>query len=150
MEFRKVQKCDVGPVHNMMYSSGVELYDYIFRLDKVSATDFIKFEFESGDGFCGYKNVTVALEGGRIVGAGCFYDGSSYRKLALGTLKNVFKFYGPIKSWLVLSRMRHIGSVMRVPKKSEVYLSNFGVCSQLRGKGIGRGMIEHQYIKTHD
>ena len=104
----------------LMYSAGPELYDFIYKTAKHRAQDFIQFEFESGQGFCGYRNVTVALVDNKIVATGCFFDGKVYSRLTLGTLKNMIRFYGPLNIWPILLRLRHIESVMQQPKKSEL------------------------------
>lgn len=133
-----------GNIVELMYSAGPELYDFIYKTAKHHAQDFIQFEFESGQGFCGYRNVTVALVDNKIVATGCFFDGKVYPKLTLGTLKNMIRFYGPLNIWPILLRLRHIESVMQQPKKSELYLSNFGVEPDLQGKGIGKAMLEYK------
>lgn len=133
-----------GNIAELIYSAGPELYDFIYKTSSHRAQDFIQFEFESGNGFCGYRNVTVALVDGKVVATGCFYDGEAYLGLTLGTLKNMFRFYGPLKIWPILSRTRHIESVMQKPKINELYLSNFGVEPTMRSRGIGKAMLAHK------
>ena len=144
MEIRTASPNDNGDISQLMYSSGIELYDFIFKTSDKTAIDFIHYEFLSGQGFCGYPNVTVAVNDQRVVATGCFFDGKIFNNLVWGTVKNIFSFYGPIKAFSVLARTRHTSSVMRTPKKTEIYLSNFGVDPNLRGTGIGSKMIEHQ------
>ncbi|OUS24645.1 hypothetical protein A9Q99_24065 [Gammaproteobacteria bacterium 45_16_T64] len=143
-DIRPAQKDDKGTIAELIYSSGTELYDFIFATPNKSALEFIQFEYLSGRGFCGYHNVTVAVENDTVLGTGCFYDGHQYDALVKGTLKNVFRFYGFFGAFKILARMRHTGSSMRVPRKDEVYLSNFGVSPESRGKGIGAKMIARQ------
>jgi ribosomal protein S18 acetylase RimI-like enzyme len=141
MEIRKASKSDKGNIAELIYSAGPELYGFIYKTDKKTAIEYIQYEFNSGQGFCGYNNVTVAVKDGIVVGTGCFYDGVLNGKLMLGTTKNMFRFYGPIKIWKVLFRTRHIGSVMTTPKKNELYLSNFGVSAKCRSTGVGSAML---------
>lgn len=144
MEIRTALPSDNGDISQLMYSSGIELYDFIFKTSEKTAIDFIQHEFLSGQGFCGYNNVTVAIDNDRVIATGCFFDGEIFNQLVWGTVKNIFSFYGPIKAFSILAKSRHTSSVMRTPRKTEIYLSNFGVAPDLRGSGIGSKMIEHQ------
>ena len=144
MEIRTATPNDNGDISQLMYSSGIELYDFIFKTSDKTAIDFIQYEFLSGQGFCGYNNVTVAITDQRVIATGCFFDGKIFNQLVWGTVKNIFSFYGPFKAFSILARSRHTSSVMRTPRKTEIYLSNFGVDPNLRGSGIGSKMIEHQ------
>ena len=143
MEIRNAKKTDKVNVAALIYSAGPELYDFIYQNNQHTAQDYIAYEFNSGRGFCGYNNVTVAVKNGEVVATGCFYDGKQYDKLLLGTALNMCLFYGfGVASALL--RSSHISSVMKKPKKDELYLANFGVLTTLRGQGIGRTLIESQ------
>lgn len=144
MEIRQARIDDDASLAQMIYSAGPELYDFIYRTAKHDALDYIRYEFQSGRGFCGHRNVTVAAEGGRVLGTGCFYDAKRYGKLTLGTLANMIRFYGWRDVWPVLARSGHIGSVMKKPRRGELYLSNFGVAVDRRGSGVGSTMIRHK------
>ena len=86
---RPAQPDDSGPIAELMYSSGPDIYDYLFKTRKRSAIDFMRHEFRTGIGFCGYKNVTVAVQNDVVVGTGCFYDRARYERLVKGTGKNI-------------------------------------------------------------
>lgn len=145
MEIRTAKQSDVGDIAAQIYSAGTELYDFIYQTRKQAAIDFIGFEFQSGYGFCGYRNLTVAVMDGKVVGTGCFYDGKGYGLLKLGTVVNMFRFYGWLAVWPVLLRSRHIGSVMKKPEKGEWYLANFAVERSRQGQGIGTQLIQSQW-----
>jgi len=144
MDIRCARKDDKGDIAELMYSAGKELYDFIYATGKASATDYIRFEYESGRGFCGHRNVTVAVQDDMVVATGCFYDGLDYTTLFAGSLANMLQFYGPVKVLPALRRAKHIGSVMAKPARDELYLSNFGVSPALRGQGIGSALINTQ------
>ena len=130
-----------GPIAELMYSSGTDIYDYLYAS---RAVDFLRYEFLSGLGFAGHANVTVALHEREVVGTGCFYDRDSYRELMNGTVKNYFGHFGKLRALPVLWRSRHVRSVVRAPKPGELYLANFAVASQLRSQGIGAKLILHK------
>jgi len=139
IEIRTARSDDRGPIAELVYSSGTDIYDYLY---KERVLDFLRYEFASGVGYCGHPNVTVAVLGGEVVGTGCFFDRARYDRLLKGSGKNILGFFGPLGAPAVLWRSRHVGSVMRPPAPDEVYLSNFGVAPHLRSQGIGTRMIE--------
>lgn len=148
MNIRKACPTDQNEIAELIYSAGPELYDFIYLTPNKNPLDFIRFEFASGRGFCGYQNVTVVEDAGHVVATGCFFDGRRYPKLLKGTLANMFKFYGPISAWPALMRANHTKSVMHQPRLDELYLSNFGVAPPIRGTGIGTALINSQIEKA--
>lgn len=144
IEIRQARKNDTGNIAEFMYSAGPEIYDFVYKTTNKTAVEFIQYEFNTGRGFCGFNNVTVAVKGGLVVATGCFYDGKAYKKLLVGTLFNMVIFYGLLGVWKVLERSGYAGSVMEEPKKDELYLSNFGVNPELRGAGVGSLMLKNK------
>ena len=141
IEIRTARADDVGPIAELMYSSGPDIYNYLY---KTKALDYLRYEFASGIGFAGHPNVTVALHDGEVVGTGCFYDRDNYDRLPKGSIKNMVGFFGYLGVAPVMLRSRHIKSVMRAPKPGELYLSNFGVSDKQRSQGIGTKIIQHK------
>lgn len=138
---RPAQPNDQGSIAELMYSSGSDLYDYLYAK---KAIDYLIHEFNSGYGFAGYSNVTVAVCDGQVVGTGCFYGADRYKQLLNGSMKNMSNFFGKVGVVPVLWRARHLGSVMKPPKHGEIYLSNFGVSPQMRSQGIGTQIIQRR------
>ncbi len=139
IEVRLAQPNDKGSIAELMHSSGVDLYRFLYG---ERALDYLRYEFASGNGFAGYNNVTVAVdEAGNVVGTGCFYGAENYANLAKGSVANMQAFFGEEDVVPVLARARHTGSVMKPPRGGEVYLSNFGVSPALRGQGIGTQIV---------
>jgi ribosomal protein S18 acetylase RimI-like enzyme len=142
MEIRKANKNDKGSIAEMIYSSGPDIYDFIYKTKSKTALDYINYEFKSGRGFAGYNNVTVAVKNGEVISTGCFYDGNVYNKLAIGTALNMISFCGLIHFYAVLKRSLHSTSVMKQPRKDELYLSNFGVHENYRSQGVGSAVMQ--------
>ena len=148
VEIRTARPDDRGPIAELMYSSGPEIYDFLYKTRKTGAVDFIRHEFGTGIGFCGHRNVTVAVKDGKVVGTGCFYDKITYEKLISGSGKNFFGYFGILGALPVVWRSRHLGSTMKPPKDGELYLANFGVDPNLRSQGIGSAMIQHKIAEA--
>lgn len=144
MEIRIATLDDVICIAPLIYSAAPELYDFLYKTVNHDSKEFIEFEFCSGRGFCGYKNVTVIAHENLVVGTGCFFNQQQYIALTLGTVANMFKFYGRINIWPVLARTMHVESVMKCPRKGELYLSNFGVNPEYQGQGFGTSMIQQK------
>ena len=142
MKIRQARPDDKGPLAEIMHSAGREMYDFAFRNGRATAQAFIRFEFMAGGGFCGFRNLTVAVEDNHVSGTACFFDRRLYDRLSAGAVWNVFRFYGPVVALRVLPRMTHLGSIMTRPEKGELYLSNLGVRYDRRGHGIGSALIE--------
>jgi len=122
----------------------------VFTTKKYGPKDFIRYEWLTGKGFCGYRSVTVALREDEVIGTGCFYSGKGYPALLRATMWNIVRFYGTPNSLRVLSRSRHTGSVIKRPRKDELYLSNLGVSERARSQGIGSKLIQHHLAKAKD
>ncbi len=142
MIIRSAMPADVHDIAELIYSSGVELYDFVYRTPKHNALDYIRHEFLSGRGLCGHQNVTVAEKNGRVVATGCFYDGRAYPGLMAGSFANMLGYFGVTGIVPALWRANHVSSVMKPPKRDELYLANFGVAETERGTGIGSAMLE--------
>ncbi len=148
MEIRQAKQNDTGAIAEMIYSSGADIYDFIYQTNDKSALDYINYEFKSGRGFAGYKNVTVAVENNEVIATGCFYDGNVYNKLVIGSALNMISFYGLINFIAVLKRSLHAISVMKQPRKNELYLSNFGVSEKYRSRGIGSAVVQKKITEA--
>jgi hypothetical protein len=74
MEIKIANVTDCLKASEMLYSSGMELYDYLYKTKNTQAIDFIKYEFMSGKGLCGVNNVYGLYENNNIIGTSCFFD----------------------------------------------------------------------------
>lgn len=128
---------DLDTAIALAYGSGPEMYDYLFKTGTSSAQDFMKFEFKSGKGLCGFNNLRLGIVNDMPVVSGSFFDKREYDRIALGTVINLFTYFGPIKAIPVIARIINIERISKAPKKGEIYLANFCVDSSMRSKGIG-------------
>ena len=146
LTFRPAQAAD--ECRDLLYSSAPELYDYMFRRDPIVAQDYIAHEFRSERGFIGHPIHTVAVHAGEVVGVGAFYTGDDYAALQLGSAYEIFRFYGFTKLPSVLRAAGHSGSVIHRPRPGCVYIANLGVRADMRGRGVGARLIEHETDKA--
>ena len=142
--FRKAKPEDAGEAPQLIYSAGVEGFDYVFRHGSTTALDFLSYAFLKGEGLFGFRNHTVVEADGRIAGIGAFYSGHEYNSLSMGTGKLIFKFYGPLKFLPVVRKSFDTLSLMPPPGKNMEYVSNLGVAEGMRSKGIGTALLTHQ------
>lgn len=142
MEIRNAQCTDRGDIISLLYSAGPEMYDFLFKTPLHEAREFLQYEFDTGRGFWGFSNVTVVVVDGMVIGTGCFFGGKSFDTLSFQTVINAFKFYGLREIGTILFRFLCAESVMKHPKKGEIYLSNFAVNPTQRGMGIGSEFLQ--------
>lgn len=140
IEIRQARPNDRGPIAELMYSSGMNVYQYLYGDQSI---DYLEYEFALGEGFAGHRNVTVALQDGTVVGTGCFYDADRYPELIKGSLDNMVAFFDNSTIETVMTRASYTASIMKPPRDGELYLSNFGVSEHCRSQGIGSKMINH-------
>ena len=60
IEIRPARANDTGPITDCLFSSAPELYTYLYTTTKWTPRAVLGREFESGRGYSGYQNVTVA------------------------------------------------------------------------------------------
>ena len=88
LEIRTARENEADVVPELLYNSGKELYDYLFETKDRSALDYLKFEFRTDRGFCGYSHITVGIVDGKIAATGSFYSRKDYTN-GLGSGKSV-------------------------------------------------------------
>ncbi len=144
LHFRAAEPKDVEDAHRLIYSAGVEGFDYVFEQKDIKALDFMRYAFLEGSGFFGYRVHVVAELDSRVVGIGSFYSGHEYNAMSMGTGKQLFKFYGIRNLLPVTIRSYYAMSLTPPPKKDMEYVADLGVAEDMRGKGIGSALLNHQ------
>jgi len=145
LQIRNAQADDRGPLAELIYSSGTDIYGY---LHGARAVEFLRYELASGRGFAGHPHVLVAVLDGQVVGTGSFYDRAMHGLRSNEALKNMLGFHGLWSGVACVLRARNVGKAMGRPKPGELYLSNFGVAPQLRGRGIGAQLLAHRLAQA--
>ncbi|MEE4249643.1 MAG: GNAT family N-acetyltransferase [Alcanivoracaceae bacterium] len=145
LEFSRKLVDDADNIAIMAHSAAPEIFNYFYDTPDASALDFIAYEYRSGRGMCGYKQMTLAItEEGEVVGTVSFYNLTDYMRMSLGTAVNILSFYGLVTGLRVIARTLHAPSALRTPGMKEMYLCNLGVKAGIRGAGIGSRLLTHQ------
>ncbi|MEM8594053.1 MAG: N-acetyltransferase [Pseudomonadota bacterium] len=140
---RNARPSDAIAVAELMYSSGPELYDYLYQIGNTSAVDFINYQFPRDANFSSHQWHYVAEVNGIVAGVVECYDADQYKKMLWPQLKDILTFY-PFLSWARLGRrLTHVGSVLSVPKASQTYIANLGIHPDYQGQGIGTQLIQY-------
>lgn len=149
-EIRPARKTDKGPLAELMYSSGADIYDYIHSTGHENhALDYIRSEFENGRGLCTWKLLTVAVMDGNVVATGTFYDREGYTAMSSQSLIAMMSFYG-MRFIRPLRRAMDTMKLVQPPRADELYLANFGVSPKLRGTGIGSYLLKQRIEEARD
>ncbi len=144
LHFRPAEPRDVDQAPSLIYSAGVEGFDYVFEQDGKTALDFLRYAFLEGSGFFGHKNHVVVIADGRVVGIGAFYSGREYDALGRGTGKQLLRFYGVRNCLPIMKRSFHAQRITPQPGKDMEYVADLGVAEDMRSKGIGAALLTRQ------
>ena len=113
LRFRQSRPADVEQAVPLIYSAGVENFDYMFRQGSAGPLNFLGRAFTEGSGFFGCRVHTVVELEDRVVGIGASYNGAQFDRLAVGTTKQVFQFYGLARCWSVFLRAASVNWLRR-------------------------------------
>jgi len=134
-----IRHCELAS--QLLYQASPKAYEYLFQTGSKTAIEFIQYEFQRGGGICGHRNVRCLIENDQIIGTYLFYNTREFNTISLQTVRNVLAFYPTFEVVRVLFRLLRLGSIMKSPRKGEVYLSNFSVALAFQGKGFGSTLL---------
>lgn len=149
IQFRMAKPEDVEEASPLIYSAAVEAFGYVFANPQDRALDFLRFAFKRR-GLFGYNNHVVAMVESKVVGIGAFYSGSEFNRLNAENVVQIFRFFGPFKSWEVFRKGYHVQKLIPPPKRFVEYVADLGVCPKMRGRGIGTALLFHQMKIARD
>ncbi len=144
LTFRQAKPTDVDNAAPLIYSAGIEGFEYILTQNKKTALDFLRYAFLEGSGLFGYKAHVAAVDDSRVVGIGAFYNGLEYKAFSIGMGKQIVRFYGLKDCLLVMKRSLICTKIMPPPTKDMEYISSLGVAPDMQGKGIGTALLNRQ------
>lgn len=141
LEIRPAIPEDVEQAVPLIYSSGPVAFDFVFKTNKHSALDYLKFAFQRPGGEFSYQNHYSVVVDDSIVGAGAIFTGEEMLSFTLSEARNIikfYKFYGPN----IMTRGLKIEGLIKPPGESEAAIGHLGILEGFRGKKLGTKLIE--------
>jgi ribosomal protein S18 acetylase RimI-like enzyme len=140
--FRPARPADVDTAVPLIYSSGPAAFDYIFRRDKVTASDFLRRVFVDGRGEFSYRNHVVAEVEGAVVGVGTTFTGQRALNFTLHAARQIIGVYrlaglGVIRCGL---QAEHI---IQPPKGDTAILAHLGVAPAWQSQRVGSQLVHY-------
>jgi len=140
IELRPSQKDELDIAVPLIYSSGPDAFEYVFKNKKGDAKDFLRFAFQRKGGEFSYLNhVSLYLEG-VMVGIGSFFNAQEASRFVVSDGLNIIKKYG-LNSPKVITKGLMVERVIRPPIKNEMAITHLGIIPEMRSKGLGSELL---------
>jgi len=143
-ELRKPYDNELDNCAKLIYTSGPDLYNYIFVEREPKVYGLIRFLYKKPDSLFSKENAVVEEENGKIRGLILAYPAGDMKKLAIGMLKcikGIFMISGLLNFIKIMFRLR-LNMYFPRTKNDEFFISNLAVFEEYRGKGIAVKLLE--------
>ena len=140
IELKKSNPKEVAIAAQLIYSSGPDAFEYVFKNKQVTAVDFLKHAFVREGGEFSFDNHHSLYVGGKMVGIGSVFNAKQAGTFTKADAFNILRFY-KWKSPAVLRHGFQVEAMIKLPKKQEIVLAHLGVLPELRSKGYGKQLI---------
>jgi ribosomal protein S18 acetylase RimI-like enzyme len=141
IQVRPARPDDVEAAVPLIYSSGPAAFDYVFFSGGKPAQDFLRAAFVQGDGEFGYRNHTVAVFEGQVVGIGAAFGSDRMLPFTLAAARQILSFYGVFHAAGPIRRGLQVEGVVQQPRGPMHYIAHLGVAPERRSRGIGAALI---------
>ncbi len=143
VQFRPARPDDATVAVPLIYSSGPAAFDYVFAVDGDGAAErFLQRCFVDGAGEFGWRNHWVGVADDRVVAVGAGYGANTKWPFTLAAARQILAHYGMRQGAGVIARGLRVESLIRPPEGDMHYLAHLAVVPELRGRGIGRALID--------
>ena len=141
---RPSQPDDVEQAVPLIYSSGPTAFNFVFS-DRYpeESVDFLKSAFVWGVSEFGYRQHTVAVLDGDVVGIGGVRFADQNFRFTIEAVKAFFRFYSPLAAARTIRRGLQIEQVLKPPKKNVGIVYQIGVAPAHQSIGIGTQLIHN-------
>ena len=141
IELKPSHPSEVEIAAPLMYSSGPDAFEYVFKNHKVSAVDFLKYAFVRKGGEFSFDNQYSLYKEGKMVGLGSIFDAKKAASFTTTDALNILRFYG-FKSVPIIKHGLRVERIIELPKKEEIVLAHLAILPSLRGQGLGTLLID--------
>ena len=143
VRFRPAAPEDATAAVPLIYSSGPAAFDFVFATGEGrDAPSFLQHCFIDGAGEFGWRNHWVGIANDRVVAVGAGYGVDTKWKFMLAAARQILSHYGLRRGSAVINRGLRVESVIRPPEGDMHYLAHLAVVPELRGRGVGRALID--------
>lgn len=147
INYRKCLSSDVEEAIPLIYASGPDAFNFVFKNDKLDALGFLRFTFVSPGGEFSFDNHFAMIKNNVIIGIGSTFDYKAAKNFSLYDGFKIIKYYG----WTapsVLKRGLKIEQIIRHPKQREVIIAHIAISETERSKGYGQQLVEFLMNKS--
>lgn len=142
LTIRRGKPSDAEHTAPLIYSSGPDVFDYLFGVDSKSPLPFIASSFRRTYGFLSYKSHIIATnELGTPIGTCSAYGYWTHKRLSLGMIVAIFRFYNLKSSLKVLGRCLKLEASRKPPTRRQIYICNYGVSQTARQQGVATALF---------
>lgn len=142
IEFRAAQPSDVHAAVPLIYSSGPEAFNFVFKPTPAQeAQNFLRRAFVRPGGEFGYRNHIVALVNHQVVGIGTAFSGDAVLEYTTSAARVIFGMYG-LHSFRVAINGLRVENIVKQPQGNIHYIAHLGVVPELRSQGIGAAIVQ--------
>jgi GNAT superfamily N-acetyltransferase len=150
LQFRLAQLGDARTVASLIALSSPDLVKYSFEVRGFSPQAFIEHDFRHDQGIFSCSLQSVAVDKNEVVANLTAYPGKDFRRLAFGTARSAFQFYGFRAATIVLARSLAASRLFKPPKEDGLFLANGYVVPAYRKPGAYSGLIERAKQMARD
>lgn len=141
IELRKAVKEEAKQAVPLIYSSGPDAFDYVFKNQTKSATGFLSHAFVKKGGEFSYQNHYSLYYENQMVGIGSVFNAKEAGGFTSSDAMNIFQFYR-LQSFGTVRRGLQVEGIIKLPVKNEITIAHLGISAALRGKGFGTILID--------
>ena len=143
-KLRKPLDTEIDACARLIYTSGPDLYRYIFATQEPEIYDYIKCLYKSTGSLFSNYNIIIEEENGIIRGLILAYPARDMIKISMQMLKSIpgiMRIHG-FKHFMKIMFRMGLNRYFPGTEHDELFISNIAVFEEYRGKGIGLTLLQ--------
>jgi len=133
---------DANDAVPLIYSTGPDAFDYVFKNEKTTALDFLNYAFQTKGGEFSYDNHIGLYDGKKLIGIGSRFSKKDGAKFLYFDGKKIISFY-KFKSPSIILHGLKIERMIRPPVGNEIVLGHIAISPKIRGRGLGTKLMKY-------